>query len=206
MIEWSLGGVGLLEYSLRLVEWGDSGGQRTTGGHAMGRNDEPQGCLFAILRLLGVAEGSGGAAHASPGWDEQEALPYQRKDYLLSKGERAFFVALQQAIGGQCLIFSKVRLADLVFIPSGTKKRQSYFNRIQSKHIDFVLCNHDAVRPMLAIELDDSSHRRADRQDRDEFVDSALSAAGLPMLRVPAQGSYDVATLRTTIHQSLQQY
>lgn len=172
----------------------------------MGRSDEPQGCLSAILRLLGVAGGSGGASQALPGGGEQETLPYQRKDYLLSKGERAFFVALQQAIGGRCLIFSKVRLADLVFIPSGTKKRQSYFNRIQSKHIDFVLCNHDAVRPMLAIELDDSSHRRADRRDRDDFVDAALSAAGLPMLRVPAQGSYDLATLQATINQSLQEY
>ena len=156
----------------------------------MKHQKEPQGCLLAILNMLGIAPESGADA---------VELPYQRKDYLLSKAERAFFEVLQKAIGDRYLLFAKVRLADLLFIRRGTEKRQSHFNRIQSKHIDFVLCDRNAVRPLLAIELDDSSHNRADRQARDAFVDSALKAAGLPILHVPASSGYNAKKLAATI-------
>jgi hypothetical protein len=160
----------------------------------MARPSEPQGCLFAILKLFGISPPSGPAG---------VQLPYQRKDYLLTKAERAFFGVLPQAVGSQYFIFAKVRLADLVFIPRGTESRQSHFNRIRSKHIDFVLCDPQVVRPLLAIELDDSSHKRSDRRVRDEFVDSALDAAGLPILHVAARASYNVRHLTQAIQEKL---
>ncbi len=96
-----------------------------------------------------------------------------------------------------------VRLADLVYIARGIEKRQSFFNKIQSKHIDFVLCNKNEIKPILAIELDDSSHQKPDRQKRDEFVDNALKQAGLPLLRVPARGNYDPQELKQQIKSAL---
>lgn len=161
----------------------------------MNRQPNPRGCLFTVLELLGIAPASGPV---------DAALPYRRKDYLLSKAERSFYGALQNAVGGEFLVFSKVRLADLVFIPRGTEKRQSHFNRIQSKHVDFVLCDRAAVRPLLAIELDDSSHSRAERRDRDSFVDAALGAAGLPILHVPARAGYDVQQLAGAVQRAIQ--
>lgn len=130
-------------------------------------------------------------------------LPYCRKHFLLTKGERAFYVSLKQAVGQDYLLFAKVRLADLLFVPSAATKRQSLFNRIQAKHVDFLLCDPHVVRPLLAIELDDASHEEEDRRERDEFVDQALKTAGLPILRVPAKCSYDAAALREQIRQSI---
>ena len=158
--------------------------------------DEPKGCLLAILELFGIGVGNSTAA-------EPEPLPYKRKDFLLTKAERSFFGVLQTAAGTQYLIFAMVRLADLIYIARGTKSRQSHFNRIQSKHIDFVLCDPQSVRPLLAIELDDSSHDRPDRQDRDSFVDAALAVAGLPILRVPARSGYNAKELAQSIHESI---
>ena len=155
--------------------------------------NEPQGCLFAILELFGI----------TPSGSVAPSLPYRRKDFLLSRAERSFFGVLQQVVADQYLVFAMVRLADLVYIARGTEKRQSHFNRIQSKHIDFVLCDKDAVRPLLAIELDDSSHKRNDRRDRDSFVDSALQAAGLPLLRVPARKGYNPDDLRQSISDAI---
>ena len=88
-------------------------------------------------------------------------------------------------------------------MPKGTESRQKYQNYINAKHIDFVLCDPDTVRQLLAIELDDSSHQRSDRRSRDIFVDDALRAAGLPLLRVPARQSYNPAELQTRIQQSI---
>ncbi len=149
--------------------------------------NEPLGCLGILFKLFGVEAPA------------QKQLPYARKDYLLSRAERSFFGVLQQVVGSELLIFAKVRLGDLLYIKKGADNRQSFFNRIQSKHVDFVLCEPGAVRPVLVIELDDSSHDKASRQARDAFVDDALAAADLPILRVRAKASYSPGELEGSI-------
>ena len=63
-------------------------------------------------------------------------------------------------------------------------------NPIRSKHVDFVVCAPDTLKPLAAVELDDSSHGRSDRKDRDEFLGEAFEAAGLPLLRFTAKRHY----------------
>ncbi len=130
-------------------------------------------------------------------------LPYRKSEHLLTPAERSFFGVLGQAIDDDLYIFAKVRMLDLFWLPKGTKERQAHLNRIQSKHIDFVLCDKATTEPRLLIELDDSSHRRAYRQDRDSFVDRAVEQAGLPILRVTPRRSYVVAELRQLIASKL---
>ena len=132
------------------------------------------------------------------------APPYRRRDYLLSTAERSFYAVLCNVLDGQLLVFAKVRLADLVYMPKGTANRQAHFNRIQSKHVDFVLCTRDKLSPVLVIELDDASHEEESRRDRDTFVDAALTAAGLPILHITAQRAYVPAELAAAIQQKLQ--
>jgi hypothetical protein len=128
-------------------------------------------------------------------------LPYRKKDYLLTAAERSFYEVLCSVLDGQLLVFAKVRLADLVYMPKGTPNRQTHFNRIQSKHVDFVLCTRDKLSPVLVIELDDASHEEESRRDRDTFVDAALTADGLPILHIPAQKSYVPADLAAAAQQ-----
>jgi hypothetical protein len=156
---------------------------------------DKSGCLVAIFKLFGGSASETASA---------TTIPYRRKDFLLSKAERSFFDVLQQAMGQEYLLFAKIRVADLLWMPKGTDSRRSHFNKIQAKHIDFVLCDHDVVRPILAIELDDSSHGSATRQSRDAFVDEALRAARLPLLRVPCKPSYNLNDLKTQIHAAIQ--
>ncbi len=171
------------------------------------------GCLGFLARLLGpdekqragAAAGSKRADAQLPGAGADGPMPYVRKNYLLSKAERSFFGVLQQAVGtddedgGRYLIFAMVRLADLVYIRKGTEKWQSWQNKIDRKHIDFVLCDKDTVKPLLAIELDDRSHETQKRQDRDGFVDAALQAAALPLLRVKAKAGYSVREIAEAV-------
>ena len=140
-----------------------------------------------------------------------EAPPFRRKDYLLSKGERAFFEMLEATLrhptdpagSPQMRILIKVRLLDLLWLPKGTPNRQSWKNKVQSKHVDFVLCRPGDIRPMLVIELDDVSHDRPDRRDRDAQVDDFLDAAGLPILHIRAQSNYDRAAIAQQIRQAI---
>jgi hypothetical protein len=61
------------------------------------------------------------------------------------------------------------------------------------------------MRPVAAVELDDSSHARADRRARDEFVRDALSAAGLPLVSVKASRQYEPRALREAVLTALKQ-
>jgi hypothetical protein len=117
---------------------------------------------------------------------------YEAIPALLSPAERSFFGVLQQALGSNYHIFAKVRLADIVR-PLRNPSRsgwQSAFNRISGKHVDFVLCDSARLNVVAIVELDDRTHQRFERGVRDGLVDSALTDAGIPILRVSAKESY----------------
>jgi hypothetical protein len=94
-------------------------------------------------------------------------------------------------------------MADVLLIPASTGDRQRHLNRILAKHLDFVLCHPESSAPILAIELDDSSHREGKRMKRDSFVDAALDAAKLPLLRVSVRRSYSPQELADLIRLQL---
>ena len=81
----------------------------------------------------------------------------------------------------------------------GSGQKQAALNRITRKHLDFVICDRATCVPVLAIELDDASHGRADRQTRDLFVDGLCHAAGLPLARQPAKRGYTMEEARAAL-------
>jgi hypothetical protein len=87
-------------------------------------------------------------------------------------------------------VYVKVRLAD-VFTPSGKgKSYMSDFNRISSKHVDFLVCDKATMKPIYAIELDDKSHLSEKSKKRDDFVDKLYTQTGLRLVRVQARKDY----------------
>ncbi|MTI83271.1 MAG: DUF2726 domain-containing protein [Firmicutes bacterium] len=131
-------------------------------------------------------------------------LPYKKRTYLLTKAERSFYEVLNSIAKKQNLkVFTKVRIADLLYLPKKVNNRTSYQNRINSKHIDFVICDTVHIMPLIAVELDDSSHQQAKRVHRDEFVNKAFKDAGLPLLRIPVKQSYSVIELTGEIDRIL---
>jgi hypothetical protein len=130
------------------------------------------------------------------------SLPYSAKPFLLSKNEAAFYHSLCRAVGERYTIAMKVRLTD-VLTCSQQAVRAGFRNKIAQKHLDFVICDPNSTKILAGIELDDRSHGRGDRAARDEFLDQAMRAAGLPLLRLPAAGQYDVSHMAGVIEQAL---
>jgi hypothetical protein len=124
---------------------------------------------------------------------------FERADSLLTNGEQAFLPTLEEAVGNRFRIAMKVRLADLVPVRGNGSAAQTARNQVNPKHVDFVLCTNDRVKPVLVIELDDATHRRPDRQSRDAFVDACLESVGLPIFHVPCRRAYDVRQLAADI-------
>ena len=125
-------------------------------------------------------------------------LPYERNSVLLSAAERSFLGVLEQALGEGYRVCPKVRVADAISVrrPLPRGEWQRAFNRISSKHFDFILCRSTDLEIACAVELDDSTHQRHDRQDRDMFLGEVCSVSSLPLLRFPAKEAYTVSDIR----------
>lgn len=115
-----------------------------------------------------------------------EIIPYRKNDFIFSRNEYACYKNLKIIADKYNLeIFAKVRMADIVSVDRyQTYEFQKYFNKIKSKHIDFVLLDNKYMQPKLLIELDDNSHNRPDRIDRDAFVDSVFQKCNLPIIHI----------------------
>ena len=120
---------------------------------------------------------------------------------LMSPGELKFFRALEAAVGSQYRVFSKVRLADIVQ-PAKTGNRSAWYSAfgvIKSKHVDFAVCDSVTMEFRLVVELDDKSHNRSDRAERDQKVDEILAQADIPVLHFPAKAVYSPEEIRGRI-------
>jgi hypothetical protein len=146
--------------------------------------------VIAVLAVLKLKT-AGGA---------KRGVYYLRKT-LFTAAERSFLGVLERALPPGVRVFGKVRLADIFGVQSGldASSRQSARNRIDRKHVDFLLVRVDDLAPLAGIELDDKSHEREERQQRDASVDEVFSEAGLPLLHVPAQQTYDPTDLRARV-------
>ena len=129
------------------------------------------------------------------------AMPFRSRGALFSRGELAFFFALRRAVGRRYFIATKVRLADLVTCPDADWRQHGH--AIAQKHVDFVLCHRRTTRIIVAVELDDRSHDEPARIERDAFVDKALAASGIGLIRVPASATYSRWELRSRIKMAL---
>jgi very-short-patch-repair endonuclease len=135
---------------------------------------------------------------------EGDDLPYEARDALMTPSERSFFGVLEQVVDAtKYRICPQITLASLVTVKRGTSAYQSYHNKIDRKTVDYVLVTRDTLEPRLAVELDDSTHDRESRKERDAFVDDVLATAELPLLHVKARSADNPKALAEEINGAL---
>jgi very-short-patch-repair endonuclease len=132
---------------------------------------------------------------------EPQSYPYEKEQAFFSPAERSFLGVLEQAVNGRYRFMGKVRLADIIKVKSGMNKSawQNAFNRIQSKHVDIVACDPATLNVQFVVELDDSTHAQSGRQNRDQFVDNALRAAGIPIVHVNVRTGYTLQDIQNIL-------
>src|SRR6516162_8905241 len=168
--------------------------------------------LRTILRTIGLSDEAIEdiidriAAFLSPKAEQaQQEFPYALRDDFLSPAEQSFYQVLKSVVDGRLVICPKVALADLFFAKTGdARQNRVALNRIDRKHVDFLLCEPKTMRPVVGIELDDKSHDRPDRRERDAFVNGVFAAAKLAVVRILAQRGYQAAELNSLLREHLQ--
>jgi Protein of unknown function (DUF2726) len=136
------------------------------------------------------------------GMKTPEDRKFTSRQTLHTPAEQAFQAALQQVLDSERYqLNGKTRLADLIQVDGAQwgPKWQGKFNKISRKHVDFVILEKNSSRILGVVELDDRSHLRDDRKERDQFVDEALEGAGIPILHYPCQRNYDFRELEDAL-------
>ena len=122
-------------------------------------------------------------------------LNYIKNDYLLTKTELNFYRELIKITNElNLVIFPKIRLAD-IFKHNELKD----FNKIKSKHIDFLLCDKSNCKIRLAIELDDYSHNTNKALKNDNFKNEIFKQTNLPLIRIKVNNIYNIEELKEKI-------
>jgi very-short-patch-repair endonuclease len=155
------------------------------------------GIIVVIAIALAVARG--GFAEV----EEKAKYRYNRKNFFLTRAEHEFYDVLVEAVGAEYRIFAQVHLPTLVDHTVRGQDWRAALAHINRKSVDFVLCDKAYLSPKLAIELDDKSHERPDRQERDREVERILREAGVPLLRLENRGSFNPNELAQKIKETL---
>ncbi|OGF64997.1 hypothetical protein A2Z53_01300 [Candidatus Giovannonibacteria bacterium RIFCSPHIGHO2_02_42_15] len=152
-----------------------------------------------VVIAIAIAVARGGFADV----EEKAKYRYNRKNFFLTRAEHECYDALVEAVGTEYRIFAQVHLPTLVDHTVRGQDWRAALAHINRKSVDFVLCDKAYLSPKLAIELDDKSHERSDRQERDREVERILREAGVPLLRLENHGNFNPSELAQKIKNML---
>jgi very-short-patch-repair endonuclease len=113
----------------------------------------------------------------------------------LSSPEQIVYFRLCKALPDH-IVLAQVALSRMLGVKKGSNFGE-WFNRINRMSADFVLCSKDATI-VAVIELDDASHKKANRLAADAKKDKALESAGIRILRWQVNAIPNEAEIKTT--------
>lgn len=108
---------------------------------------------------------------------------YTAKNSLMSKTESDFFIKLERVVSERYYVFPQVHLSAILDHRVKGQEWKYAFSHINGKSVDYVLCSRATLEPTYAIELDDYTHDKPDRRERDTEVERIFEAANLPLVR-----------------------
>ena len=128
----------------------------------------------------------------------QKTNTYTKKEYLLTQNELKFYKLIKQITDKLELnLFCQVAMYEII-----NCKDYKDFNKIRSKSIDFVITEKNC-KIKCCIELDDNTHSKAKRIERDKFVNKIFEDANTKLIRIPTQNFYNLEELEKKIRDSI---
>lgn len=114
-----------------------------------------------------------------------DRFPYALKKCFFNASEQQFFnILMNQIDHTRFCVFSKVRLGDFIETTDIGDERWGRWNRIKSRHVDFLIFDLQKSAPVLSIEVDGKSHRSQRAFEADNFKNKLYEAVGLRLERV----------------------
>ena len=134
---------------------------------------------------------------------------YKPKRYITTLNELNFYnILLDIAKELDMILFAQVSLYNIVSMKENLdySTKTKYFNKIASKSIDFVLVDKNNCRIKLCIELDDSTHKKQRRIERDNFINELFKQLEINFLRYPIYKVYYKEALKKRIQEEMKEH
>jgi hypothetical protein len=120
--------------------------------------------------------------------DQEERLPYRLRERFLSTPELALLRVLQRMMGSHYLICPKVALNEIFYI-ARPNENVHFFSKFFRKHVDFLLCDPETLKPAFGIELVKPVSRHETRES-DQFMAELFLSARLPLVHIQSSERY----------------
>ena len=108
---------------------------------------------------------------------------YFAKNTIMTERENKFFKQLNEILGNKWFVIPQVHLSALLNHKVKGQNWKAAFRHINGKSVDYVLLSKETMKPICAIELDDSTHNYKNRVERDAEVERIFAEAKLPLAR-----------------------
>ena len=127
---------------------------------------------------------------------KKRSAHYKLKDSLLTQTEIEYFNVLDFYFGKDYRILPQINLASVI------DKIGEGFRTELFRNVDFGIFGED-FRPILLIEINDDTHTRKDRIERDEKVNLIVKKARIPLVTFWTRDGIDGETIYKTIKKYL---
>ena len=133
--------------------------------------------------------------------DQNGRTPYRLRENFLSAPELALYRVLKNMVGRHYVVCPKVALNDIFYIVR-PNENVHFFNKFFRKHVDFLLCQPETLKPAIGVELVKSVRRDGTREG-DLFMQELFLNARLPLVHVPTSENYAKGALEELLQQAI---
>ena len=109
---------------------------------------------------------------------------YYAKSYIMTSRENECFKILNEIFSSKWFVVPQVHLSALLDYRVKGQNWNAAFRNINGKSVDFVLIGKESYKVICAIELDDSTHSKPDRMERDVEIERMFKEARIPLARI----------------------
>lgn len=147
---------------------------------------------IVIIMLIGIAyifKGIGKIKQAEDSNDNNNQIKksqykYYSKPYVMTSRENECFKILNEIFSSKWFVVPQVHLSALLDYRVKGQNWNAAFRHINGKSVDFVLIGKESYKVICAIELDDSTHSKPDRIERDAEIERMFKEVRIPLARI----------------------
>ena len=119
---------------------------------------------------------------------------YYLKEKLLTQTEEQYYNLIREILGGDYLVLPQINLASVIDKKGGNGN----FRNELFRNIDFGVFTRDFT-PLFLIEINDNSHFRKDRKERDEKVEYICKKAKVELVTFWVKDGIDYNKIKKTL-------
>lgn len=147
---------------------------------------------IVIIMLIGIAyifKGIGKIKLVSDSDENNDQIKkaqyrYYAKPYVMTSRENECFKTLNEIFSSKWFVVPQVHLSALLDYRVKGQNWNAAFRHINGKSVDFVLIGKESYKVICVIELDDSTHSKPDRIERDAEIERMFKEARIPLARI----------------------